>query len=278
MLLKVFSAAWLLALAALTSSPTPAAAQSLAAPAAATSAASGAPAVTKNYVLGPGDVIELKVLGRSDFDNRARINQDGKIKILYLGEVQAKDKTAAQFEAELSRDLDAKGYFSHPIVKVEIVSFASRYAVVLGEVGAPGLVPIDRSYQLSEIIARVGGLRETGADYVFLRKASGLTTKVFLDALATGAAADDPAVEAGDKVFSPKAELFYMVGQIRNPGAFATTTDLNLRMAIGKAGGLTDLGTDRNARVFTRDGKARRLDLNEKISAGDVIVIGERLF
>jgi polysaccharide export outer membrane protein len=232
----------------------------------------------QNYVLGPGDVVEVSVLGRSDFDTRARISEDGTIQLPYLGTVAAKDRTAEQLGDQVGKALEAGGYFAKPILKVDIVSFASRYVTVLGEVAAPGLVPIDRPYQLSEILARAGGVREGGADYVIIRSASTAPRQVSLETLATGDAADDPYVSPGDKIFVPKADLFYISGQVRAPGAYPLEPNMTLRMAIGRGGGLTDLGSDHSVKVTSKDGVVRRLGLGDSIRGGDVIVVGEKLF
>ena len=60
------------------------------------------------------------------------------------------------------------------IVEVEVVSYASRYVTVLGAVGSPGLIPMDRPYRLSEILARVGGARQDGADHVDAHRSTSL--------------------------------------------------------------------------------------------------------
>ena len=129
---------------ATTASAQPAAA----APAAATS---GEDSASQTYVLGPADVIEVSVLGRPDFTTKGRIAEDGTLSLPYLGSVKVSDMTANQLSEDLAKSLLHGGYYVNPIVKVEIVSFASRYVTVLGNVGTPGLVPVDRPYRLSEI-------------------------------------------------------------------------------------------------------------------------------
>ena len=49
-------------------------------------------------------------------------------------------------------------------------------------------------------------------------------------------------------------------------------------MAIARGGGLTDLGTERAVKVRGADGKNVSLSLDDKIAAGEVIIVGERLF
>jgi polysaccharide biosynthesis/export protein len=55
-------------------------------------------------------------------------------------------------------------------------------------------------------------------------------------------------------------------------------SDMTLRMAISRGGGLTDAGSERRIRL-TREGKpVAKVELDQKIEPGDVIVVGERLF
>ena len=249
-------------------------------PAPAGQSAGGAPLPTSAqfYVLGPDDIIEVDVLGRADFKVRTKIGQDGAIKLPFIDSIAAANKTVGQLSLDVSKALEAGGYFAHPIVNVEVVSYASRYVIVLGSVGTPGLVPVDRPYRLSEIIARVGGIRPEGADYVVLRPENGPERRLSITSLATGDASQDPVVTPGDKIFSPMAEVFYVSGQVKTPGAYPVLAGMTLRMAIAKGGGLTDIGSDRGVKVTHKGGKVEKLDLDGKITPGDVIVIGERLF
>jgi polysaccharide export outer membrane protein len=235
------------------------------------------PASVKSYVLGPEDVIEIGVLGRTDFTTRAKISQDGTVQLPYLGSVQAANRTAEQLREDVRGLLEKGGYFAKPILSVNIVAYASRYVTVLGQVGTPGLVPVDRPYHLSELLARVGGAKEDAADYVVLRSGKAPEQHLTIKALATGDEAGDPYVAPGDKIYVPRAELFYISGQIKIPGAYPMITDMTLRQAIARGGGLTDSGSERRIKI-TRAGKKESVDLDAKVLPGDVIVVGERLF
>jgi polysaccharide export outer membrane protein len=256
--------------------PKPASAVPSAGPAAVPPVNAAKPA--QAYILGPEDVVEIEVLGQADFKVRAPIGADGTIKLPYIGSMAAANKTTDQLSADISQALVAGGYFAHPILSVEIVAYASRYVTVLGEVATPGLVPIDRPYHLSEILARVGGVKGDAADYVVLRPQDGPERHYVISASAMGDAGQDPMVAPGDRIFSPTADMFYISGEIKAPGAYPVMTGMTLRMAIGRAGGLTDIGTDKGVKVTHADGKVDRPGLNDKIASGDVIVIGERLF
>ena len=235
-------------------------------------------AAEQSYVLGPADVIEVNIQGRTDYVSRQRIGADGSIQLQFLGSIHAADKTPHKLGEEIAAALDRGGYFAHPVVTVEISSYASRYVVVLGNFGTPGLVPVDRAYHLSEIVARVGGVKEQGADYVILRPHNGAERRLTIYALATGDASDDPFVSPGDKIYSPPAEVFYISGQIKAPGAYAILPNMTVRMAISRGGGLTDSGSEGRLTLTRAGVKQSHVDLESKIQPRDVVVVGERLF
>lgn len=236
-----------------------------------------ASAADAGYVLGPGDVIEVDVLGQSDFRTRARIRSDGSIALPFLGTVAAAGQTTIDFSKAVASSLAKGGYYNSPIVNVEVASYASRYVIVLGEVAQPGLQPVDRAYRVSEIIARAGGLRESGASYVIVRREKGEELKLDFQKLATGSIAEDPFVGPGDKIFVPQAETFYIYGQVNAPGAYGLRDNMTLRKALARGGGLTQLGSEKRISVF-RAGKKQPLAMDEPIGPGDVVVVGERSF
>jgi len=241
-------------------------------------AANSATTASQTYVLGPADVIEVSVLGRTDYTTKGRIEADGTFRVPFLGSIVAANKSPTKLADELAKALDAGGYFNHPVVNVAVQSFASRYVTVLGAVTHPDLVPVDRAYRLSEIMAKVGGAREGGADYVIYTPNGGTPRHIGVMDMGAGDPKDDPYVAAGDKVYVPEADLFYISGQVRSGGAFPIKPNLTFRMAIARAGGLTESGSDK-ALTLTRGGKKiRHVNLDDIVQPGDNLLIGERLF
>jgi polysaccharide export outer membrane protein len=230
------------------------------------------------YILGPGDVVEVNLLGREDFKTRGRVRPDGTILLPFLGSVAAGQRTPTQLGETVSAGLRSGGYYSNPVVSVDIVSYASRYVTVLGLVKNPGLVPVDRAYRVSEILARVGGTSESSADHVVWRPSEGQERELKIVALATGSDEQDPFVSPGDKLFVPQAQQFFIYGQVNSPGAYPLMSEPTLRKALARGGGLTALGTERKIRIIRGGQEVRSASLAEGLQPGDVIVVGERLF
>ena len=243
----------------------------------ATAAAQPGALPEQGYILGPEDVVQVDVLGRGDFSAKSKVGTDGKIQLPLLGPFPAANRTVLQLRDDVRQALERGGYFNHPIVDVVVVSYASRYVTVLGAVGSPGLIPVDRPYRLSEILARVGGVKDSGADHVVLRTKEGERNYAIKD-LATGDINLDPYVQPGDKIFAPTADMFYIKGQVKGPGGYGLIPHMTLLMAIARAGGLTDLGSDSHIKITRNNANISPKDMNMEILPNDVIDVGEGWF
>jgi polysaccharide export outer membrane protein len=240
-----------------------------------------ATAVDSSYLLGPGDVVEIGLVGRADFGSRARVSTDGTIQLPMIGSIPAAQRTVLQLADDVRQALIKGGFYSDPVVRTEVVGINSRYVTVLGSVGNPGLLPLDRNYRLSEILARVGGRSGNGADYIILTPASGGPSQRYSIAqLASGGPDKDPPVHTGDKIFIPTAEneVFYISGQVNTPGSYPVSDGLTVRMAIAKGGGVNENGSEKKVKLV-REGKTLKgVKLEDPIKVGDIVTVGERLF
>jgi polysaccharide biosynthesis/export protein len=235
-------------------------------------------ATDPGYVLGPGDQIEVSLRGQPAFEKvAARIRTDGTIALTHLADFRVAGETSVTLAARIGKALSDGGFYVNPIVNVEILGYASRYVIVLGEVTQPGLQSVDRSYRVSEIIARAGGIRASGADRVIVNRGSGEQQVLDFATLATGSGAADPLVGPGDKIFVPVAPTFFIYGQVNAPGEYPMKTVMTLRKALARGGGLTAMGSEGRVSVF-RAGAKQAIAADGVLADGDVVVVGERLF
>jgi polysaccharide export outer membrane protein len=252
------------------------------APGAAADATATPSAVTVDqaFILGVGDVVDVGVIGRNDFNTRARISTEGTVILPMLGRVKALGLTTSELAQQTQDALAKGGFYSNPVVRVEVTGVASRYATVLGNVTTPGLLPLDRTYHLSDIIARVGAHTGEGSGFVVLTRADGSSKKYSMEDLATGGGGADPLVQPGDKIYVPsvQSEVFYISGQVRAPGSFPMKKDLTVREAIAKGGGLTDMGSEKKVKLFRKNVEVKGVKLDTPIEPGDIVQVGERLF
>jgi len=144
-----------------------------------------ATAVSPEYILRPGDVVQVKVYQEEDLASVSRIGKDGNISLPLVGSVNVVGNTVEKATTAI-RGLLAKDYLVNPRVTLTVVEFAKRRFTVLGQVQHSGTydMPPDDSVSLLQAIATAGGYTRIGdASKITVQRTVGTESKVFkLDA------------------------------------------------------------------------------------------------
>ena len=110
------------------------------------------------YTLAVGDVISIEVFGEPELTkDKVLINDTGKIQVLFIGEVQATGRTAAQVQQAITAALKPD-YLVDPKVTVTIIEY--RPFFLTGEVMKPGSYPYSPGLILRQAITIAGGLTD----------------------------------------------------------------------------------------------------------------------
>jgi len=112
----------------------------------------------RTYVVGPNDLLLIKVYRQDDLESRIRIAADGTSTLPLIGTINLGGKTLEEATAHV-RELLEKDYLVNPQVSVTILEYAKRRFTVLGQVQKPGTfeIPSEESVNLLEGIAMAGG-------------------------------------------------------------------------------------------------------------------------
>lgn len=150
--------------AAVPASPNTTAAVNEAAPAkkaAADATAGSTPAGPKAYVIGPLDVLAIKVWNQPNLSGLVNVGADGMISLQLIGEVKADGLTAKQLTAVITQKLK-ECCVNNPEgeVNVEVEKNNSKRYYVYGGVGRPGEYPLDRDTSIMDAMSLVGGFRD----------------------------------------------------------------------------------------------------------------------
>jgi polysaccharide export outer membrane protein len=136
---------------------------------------------TPGRVLGPNDVISVKIYQEEDLNTEVTIDMNGLVMLPLLGEVKIGDMTLEQATIRI-QELYDKDYLINPHVNLTLEQFAQRRFTVLGEVRAPGSYdfPQNEGVNLLEAIAKAGGFTRLGqASKVMVQRTENNTLKVF---------------------------------------------------------------------------------------------------
>jgi polysaccharide biosynthesis/export protein len=210
--------------------------------------------------------------------------------VALLGSVVVAGLTADQAGATLTRLLSDD--YVAPVTSVQINSYMNNQVIVLGDVGAPGIVHFLGQPTLLEALARAGTAKGTevpatkcavfrGKDRVFWLDLRGLYH-------GDQFAVNFP-LQPNDVVYVPYNvdNVVYVMGQVSKPGAYAVSPNMSVVQALAQAGGLTDSASPSKvalARPSQNIQKEIDLDslikgdgsVNYAVEAGDIVYVPKR--
>lgn len=261
------------------------------APALPVPAAPGAPAGANTAgplsPLGPGDSVTLHVFGQPDMDTVLGVADDGSIRVPLAGAVQVGGLSAEAAARRVEKAFKDGGYFVDPHVTLTVTQSLSQRVSVLGEVRAPGRYPVDAKTTIIDLLAQAGGETEFGSNtvYVLRTDTSGAVKRypVNLKGLADpGTSAPTQLLRAGDSIYVPRAEQFFILGEVQKPAMYKLEPNLTVLQAISLAGGVTAKGSDRRVEIkrVGKDGQqvVIKPKPNDLVQPDDVIRVKESIF
>jgi polysaccharide export outer membrane protein len=236
--------------------------------------------ISRGYQVGPGDIIETKVLGEKDFDFTATVDENGKIEIPFADQpLTAMCKTERELKAEVT-NLVAK-YVRNPQVSLRVVERKSRPpATIYGEVLHQQQVILTRQTRLLELLSFAGGVTEKAGGIVQVFRPQpplcadenelkewkelaasdmGVPSKIYsLTSVKQGKDESNPIIYPGDIIIVHRAAPVYVIGEVMALREIPLTEKgLSLTEAIAQAGGFS-----RQAK--TKEIKIRRLKANSR--------------
>jgi polysaccharide export outer membrane protein len=107
------------------------------------------------YKLGGGDQIRIITFGNDQLTGQFRVDDQGKVAVPLLGNVQAAGLTPSELATQLDDELRAQKFLKDPSVSVEVLAY--RPIFVLGEVNKPGQYPYQPGMTVLTAVAVAGG-------------------------------------------------------------------------------------------------------------------------
>lgn len=120
--------------------------------------ATGLPIDPKTYVIGPEDLLYIKVWRENDFTGLQGVRPDGKITIPLIGDLQAAGLTPDRVAAQLTQALSQ--YLNRPDVTVMVAQVNSKRFTITGEVNRPGVFPLVVPMRVFDALGEAGGFKD----------------------------------------------------------------------------------------------------------------------
>ena len=220
------------------------------------SAAPRAPA----YRVGPGDVLEVTVVGRPEFARLPTVQTTGVIRFPGLPELAVEGLTPSEIGRKLT-ELLARHEPARPVVTVTVKEYRSQFVWVRGEVNKPGRTAFKGGIRLLDVLLQAAGLTSRASGEVLVERregtfADGGTVRRFRlprTGPTPDALAELETVLNGDDIVTVAAASYVTVtGAVVHPGRYPLEGETTVSAAVSSAGGPTHSGV-RQVRVNRRD-------------------------
>lgn len=225
----------------------------------------------RNYLLGPGDTLDVRVFGQPDLNAVVEVDSDGNVSSLPFLEsaIPAKCRTDKEVQKDIIKAY-AK-YIKNPSVSVRVAERKSRQpATVFGAVRQPTRVQMQRKVRLNELMVVSGGFTERASGTIQIfhteplmcpqpgEEALGLPIDqskapfeiIKISELRSGRGQANPVVRPGDIVLVTEAEPVYITGSVVAPQGVFLRDQLTLSRALAMVGGVKKEAKSTDIRIY----------------------------
>jgi len=196
------------------------------------------------YVLGPGDVLELRFWGIENFRLRVTVDLEGRAFVAKVGYLTLRGKTLA--EAQQMTRASVARFFPKLDFGLTLVEPRTFILQVVDDVARPGPQPAKALDRVSTVIARAGGRGPNGSQRrIEIQRRDGTVLRAdLLLYTITGDVKHNPFVLDGDVVRVPFQTLVATVGgAVNRPGSYELVGTADLTELLELAGGLAPAAT-----------------------------------
>jgi polysaccharide biosynthesis/export protein len=225
----------------------------------------------RNYLLGPGDVLDVRVFGQPDLNTIAEVDSDGNISSLPFLETPIPARCRTEKEVQKSISTAYAKYLKNPQISVRITERKSRQpATVFGAVRQPTRIQMQRKVRLNELMAASGGFTERASGTIQILHTEPVMcpgpgeeadaapidgTKIPLNLvkiseLRAGKQEANPVIRPGDYVLVTEAEPVYITGSVGYPQGIYIRDQLTLGRALAMVGGLRKEAKASDIRIY----------------------------
>jgi polysaccharide biosynthesis/export protein len=231
---------------------------------------SGLFAQKESLLIGPGDLLHVRVFDTPSLDEDVRVTDAGDLPLILGGNVKVASLTSEEAARAIEQTLIGKQIMLHPRVLVTIEQYATENVSVIGQVIRPGEYPINTARSVLDVLTIAGGLTDLADRHVTIeRHLSGETITYFVSNDPHDLLKHSVLVYPGDKVLVAKTGIIYVLGDVARPGGYPMANNqsaLTVLQALAGAGGTTPSAVPSKAKLIRRVPDGGLLDIHLPLS------------
>ena len=195
--------------------------------------------VPSNYVVGPGDLIEVQLYGSKNETYPLIVGRGGRINFPQLGPISVAGQLFTTVQAEIESRVAHQMIGVH--ASVTMAQTRSIDVFVMGDAFAPGVYTVSGLGTMTSALYAAGGIAKNGSmrDVQLIRDGKVVDTLDLYDLLIHGSTANDAKLLQGDVVFVPPVGRTVAIdGEVQRPAIYELRNETTPAQAIALAGGL----------------------------------------
>jgi len=205
--------------------------------------------VAPDYIIGPGDEIQVLFWGRLNAQYTLLVERDGRILFPQIGPLTVAGMTYEEMKNFLTKQATR-------IIGTNVAITLSRLrqiqVFVLGEVKNPGPYNLNAMSTILDSLIAAGGPTKRGSlRRIVLKRNNKVISELDLyDLLLKGDKKNDKRLRHGDTIFVPLAgPLVGIAGNVKRPAIYELKEETTLEQALKLAGGLLPIGWDQKIQI-----------------------------
>lgn len=214
--------------------------------------------VPADYVVGPGDELQISLWGSVDADLRAVVDRSGRISVPRVGTIMVAGTRYADLPDLISRRVGQ--VFRNFQLSVSLGQVRTVRVYVTGYVKRPGAYTVSSLSTLVNALMRSGGPTGSGSmRTIELRRGKEVVTRYDLyDLLLRGDRSADRTLQAGDVVHvGPIGTQVAMIGSVNKPAIFELRSGEKISSVLALAGGFTAVADRSRLAIERLDDRAK---------------------
>jgi polysaccharide export outer membrane protein len=240
--------------------------------------------VPVDYVIGPGDTVQIQLFGKENAEYELLIDRKGRLQFPGIGPIAV---TGMRFD-ELKESLHQRIGRQKIGVKIHVSlgELRSMRVFVMGDVNRPGSYRVSAMSTMTNVLFVSGGVRPIGSlRNIQLKRQGRIVQHLDLyQLLLQGDTRADMRMQPGDVLFVPPVGATVGVtGEVRRPARYELRGEQTVKQVLDLAGGLLPTAYELASRLQRIDAKGERIlvnlnlsntrDIERQVQDGDVLKV-----
>ena len=220
--------------------------------------------VSSDYLLGPGDTLDILFYGKTNNTFSLEINRDGSVDFPELGPVGLSGLTYGEAKEMLQARIAAQVIGTQ--ASISMGTLRSMQIFVLGEAFNPGAYTVSSLSTITHALVSSGGVSDIGSlrNIQLKRQGKLVATLDLYDLLLSGDTSKDLRVQSGDVIYVPTVgDVVSINGEVLRPAIYELKGSESTQDLVQLAGGL-------GPKAYAKSARLQRINTDGFVTVFDV--------